>query len=80
MSRWADKAVEQLEKELEAGEISSAEYREGVRDVRAELEQEIEQAEKLVAAGFIQDKDVPRSFWFAGHCLYIHPEQGVIEL
>ena len=44
MLHWVDKAEQQLEKELENGEISDKEFREQMRDVHAEHEQEAHDA------------------------------------
>lgn len=47
MSRWADKAVEELETELEQGLISQEEFKEQMRDINAELRDEaFENAQK----------------------------------
>ena len=43
-------------------------------------ETEQQQANALVARGAEQQAEVPRAFWLAGHCFYIHPEKGLIEL
>jgi hypothetical protein len=40
MSRWFDKAAEQIEKDLESGCISKEEYQEQMRDLRRELRDE----------------------------------------
>jgi len=40
MTHWVDKAEKQLEEELENGEISDKEFREQMKDVYAEYEQE----------------------------------------
>lgn len=48
MSRWFDKAVEQLEAELSEGEISSDEYEAAMRDLRQEMREEAN--EKAVGA------------------------------
>lgn len=44
MSRWYDRAVEQIEKELADGDISPKEYHEQMRDLNAELEESAREA------------------------------------
>jgi len=44
MLHWVDKAIQQVEEELENGGISDKEYREQVRDIYAEHEQEAHDA------------------------------------
>jgi len=40
MNNWADKAHEEIEKQLDNGEISNEEYREECRNINEELRQE----------------------------------------
>ena len=40
MSRWADRANEELEKQLDDGEISNKEYWEECREINEELREE----------------------------------------
>lgn len=44
MPRWADKAAEQLDQEMENGEISQSEYNANMRDIEAECRQGAEDA------------------------------------
>ncbi len=42
MSRWADKAVDEIEGQLERGEIDYQEYKDELRSIRDELREEAE--------------------------------------
>lgn len=44
MNRWYEKAIEQLEDELEKGLISNEDFRAQMRDLNAEMQQEAEDA------------------------------------
>lgn len=41
---------------------------------------DIANAKSLASIGAEQDPDSPRAFWHYGHCFYVHPTEGVIEL